>query len=463
MRKTILKSLLISSILISNSAFALQPEIIPLDENLKPIETASQAFSVDNFRLEDALNVAIKQNRSIKNSFHEYQKSEGQVKQARSISGTQITGNFNQTRLDDIGKTTFGGQTFEMGKKDVQKTWLELSQPIFLGSKDKAAIKSARLGREIAQSAHTLTSQQVILETTLQYLNWLLAMEVERVGEKDLELAQAHYDLMEKRFKNELTSNYELLRAEVRLVQTKSLLLQRKNNSKLARLQLLKTLSLPQDLDLKTDSRLEMKELKTSLASDSTQALNLREDLKIKNLQHQISQQSLRSARGEKQPTVALFGQFGTENPSSKSSMGNYERKNYWNAGVAVNFKVLDAGNTKGKIMEAKAAVEQAKNLLKNSQEQTQLEIKNALLTLNTAKEIVISQKENLKQAEEAMRLAKVRFENGIFTQVEMFDAENAYLNANLNYLQSVFSHHRARVSYLLATGKLGREFLLKY
>jgi len=83
-------------------------------------------------------------------------------------------------------------------------------------------------------------------------------------------------------------------------------------------------------------------------------------------------------------------------------------------------------------------------------------------LNLQTAGEIVRAQQEALKQAEEAVRLAGVKYSNGMFTQVEMFDAENAFLNTHLQYLSAVFSHHQARVSYLLATGKLGRDLLAR-
>jgi outer membrane protein TolC len=235
---------------------------------------------------------------------------------------------------------------------------------------------------------------------------------------------------------------------------------QDKNNTLLACSELLTLLSLPIDLPIGTDYRLEIEEIKPTPEANLS-ALTLKEDLKIKKLQAAIAEQGVKSARGEKHPSVNFFGQFGSENPSSKSGFGQLERKSYWNAGLSLNFTLIDAGNTTGKILAAKAMLGKAKNEYEMAIEQTQLEIHQATLNLKTAQEIVTSQKENLKQAEETMRLAKVRYENGMFTQVEMFDAENAYLNANLAYLKAVFSHHQARVSYLLSTGKLGREFSL--
>ena len=431
-----------------------------LDKNLKPLETASLSYDLSDFSMQDAINIALKQNRSIISSREDVRKANGQVKQARSIAGTKVSGNFLQTRLDDVATANLGGQTLELGKKDVQKAYLELSQPLFLGTRDQAAIKTARLGRSISNSAFIFTQQQTIANTILLYLGWVYAKEVERVSEKDLELAQAHFSLVEKRYNNKLASKYELLRAEVRLTQTKSKLAQDKNNTLLNCSELLTLLGLPINQQLETNYRLEIE--KIDLTNEiGSEAFQLKEDLKVKKLQAEIAKQSVKSARGEKHPTVNLFGQFGSENPSSKSGFGQLERKSYWNAGVAINFKLIDAGNTRGKIMESKAALNKAKNEYEQAIEQTKLEIHQAILNLKTAQEIVSSQKENLKQAEETMRLAKVRYENGMFTQVEMFDAENAYLNANLAYLQAVFMHHQARISYLLSTGKLGREFNL--
>ncbi|HMM59757.1 MAG TPA: TolC family protein, partial [Candidatus Rifleibacterium sp.] len=129
-------------------------------------------------------------------------------------------------------------------------------------------------------------------------------------------------------------------------------------------------------------------------------------------------------------------------------------------AGVSVNLPVLDAGFSSGRVLEAKAGLKQSETGYADSVEQAQLEIRKAILSLNTSEQIVNAQKENVKQAEETMRLAKVRYENGMFTQVDLFDAETAWSNARLMYIQSVFLHHQARLSYLLATGRLGRELI---
>lgn len=445
---------------VSVCSYAAEPEIQALGPDLKPLLIASATFDTDDFRLENAIEIVLRDNHTIQNAALAVEKADGQVRQARSIAGMKLGANMTQTRLDEITSANFGGQNVALSKLDNQKIWLELSQPLFLGQKDKSAIRSSRLGRDIAGSSYTLTRQQMILAASIGYYSWLYAREVEDVGRMNQELAQAHYDLVKKRFGAEQASKYELLRAEVRLVQTQSAFLKDQNDAQLARLELLKMLALPLETALNTSCRLEAEILKPDLESDLSQAENLREDLKIKRDEKRLANQAVVAARGEKQPTVALFGQFGSEDPSSKSGFGSLERKSYWLAGVSVNLPVLDAGFSSGKVLEAKSSLKQSETGYADSLEQAQLEIRKAILSLNTSEQIVNAQKENVKQAEETMRLAKVRYENGMFTQVDLFDAETAWSNARLMYIQSVFLHHQARLSYLLATGRLGRELI---
>ncbi|HEY9071435.1 MAG TPA: TolC family protein [Candidatus Ozemobacteraceae bacterium] len=434
---------------------------------IQPGETGSNASApalpVSRFtdlHLADVLRLALERNRTVIGSRQQIEAAEGQVAQARAIIGTKLTGKFTQTRLDEVGSINLGGRTIPTGKQDIQKAYVELAQPLFLGSKDRAALASARLGRAAAVSEDTYTRQQVLRQATMVWLGWLFAREVERVSHKDLDLAEEHHKLVTARFNQDQASKFELLRANVRLAQASSKFRQENNNVDLARLELLRILSLPADLAIGTNDRLTLEEFEADFARDASEAVELREDLRIRRLEARIAAQGLRSARGEKQPSLNVFGQAGSENPSSKSGMGNFVRKSYWNAGLSLEFPLVDAGLRHGKVQEAEARLRVAENAFQDALEQAQVEIRQALLNLQTAREVVQAQEESLKQAEEALRLAGVKYANGLFTQVEIFDAENAYLNTNLLYLQAVYAHHQARVAYLLATGKLGRELI---
>lgn len=447
------------------SAFCAQPETEKKNAEVASVSeenNGSDTVLLKNVGLDDILVLALERNRTLIGSKQQINSADARVLQARSALGTKISGNFRQVRVDDVAKSVVGGKTVDLGKRDSQQAYFELSQPLFLSGKDRWALKSARLGRTIAGAGYTLTGQTVILETTMRWLAWLFAEEAEKVSEKDLELAQAHFDLVTTRYKHQQVSQFEVLRAEVRLAQARSDLRKNQNSSELALLNLVKILDLPVDTPISTSEKLEMQDVEIDLVRDTQEARQLREDLRMKKLEVDIARQSIASARSENQPVISVFAQSGVQDPSSKSSMGNYERKSYWQAGVVANFTLADGGMRKGKIKEAHSRLALAENSLQEAFENADIEIRQAFLTIETAREVVAAQKQALKQAEEALRLAGVRYNNGLFTQVELFDAENAYLATRLQYLQAIFSYRQAFVSYQLATGSLGRDLLIK-
>ena len=433
--------------------------IQPTDENGTIIEKAMPLYDAENFTLDDAIALALYQNKSIKSADIAFDKANTAVGQARAVMGSKLNFNGTQTRL---GYNTIMAATgMEVSKKNNQSLMLEFSQPIYIGNKDKAAVKSARLGRDIASSTKVLTRQNIILGASMNYYSWLFARAVAQVGQEDLNLAQAHFNLVKKNYEAEQTSKYELLRAEVRLSESKSEFIKSQNNARLAKLELLKFLSLPMDTSLDTKEDLTIVDYEADVENDIITAQEEREDLKMKRKAKDIAQQALVAAKGERQPTLAVFAKGGQEDPSSRYS-GAFKRDETWAAGVSLSFPIIDANLAKHKISEAYAQIESAKNDYEDSLEQAKLEIQQAALSLHSSAEIVAAQKENMKQAEETVRLAKVRYENGLFTQVDLFDAENAWSKTKLLYYQAVLGHHQARLSYQLAVGKLGRGLISK-
>lgn len=432
----------------SACAFAEDFAIQPLDDEMNPIENETvlePVYNYEDFQLQDALAIALKQNKNIISAREGIEIANGKVLQARSAAGPQISGKYSFTRLDE---DTPGA------RREPKSLGISLSQPIYLGLKDRAGLKSARIGREISKHSHTLVKQQIVKAVSLSYYGWIYAKEVEEVGKKNVELAQAHYDLVNKRYAAEQASKYELLRADVRLAQTKSEYVANKNSTQLARLTLLNQLSLPSDIPLNTSYKLHMEDILPQIDVDLEVAVKAREDLKISRYQIELAKQGLVKAKGDKRPTIRLVGEAGQNDP--KAATG--KKDGYWQAGVSLSMPIVDAGLSKGEIKEANAGIKQAQINYENSLEATNHEIYASAISLNSAKQVVIAQEENLKQAEETLRLAKVRYENGLFTQVDLFDAETAWSNARLLHINAIYKHHSARLDYLLAVGSLGRD-----
>jgi len=60
-----------------------------------------------------------------------------------------------------------------------------------------------------------------------------------------------------------------------------------------------------------------------------------------------------------------------------------------------------------------------------------------------------------IRQAEEALRMVKLLYENGRATQVELLSAESGLLNAKSAYLSSVFEYNSSILQLKKAINKL--------
>jgi len=92
-----------------------------------------------------------------------------------------------------------------------------------------------------------------------------------------------------------------------------------------------------------------------------------------------------------------------------------------------------------------KAQLHQAEVNLEMVKTAVEFEVRNVLLELGEAVALVESQKENVKQAEEALEIAEERYENGLLTSLEVMDTQLALAQAKTAYLEALCGYLIAR------------------
>ena len=70
-----------------------------------------------------------------------------------------------------------------------------------------------------------------------------------------------------------------------------------------------------------------------------------------------------------------------------------------------------------------------------------ELEVRSAYLNLLEARTLIDVQRETVGQAQESVRIANLRYENGMITSVELTDAQLALSQAEVNRLQSLHDY----------------------
>jgi outer membrane protein TolC len=92
--------------------------------------------------------------------------------------------------------------------------------------------------------------------------------------------------------------------------------------------------------------------------------------------------------------------------------------------------------------------IEGMKNQINNEVEQSRINIRSAVITMD-------EQTKNMQLAEQVYNQTKIKYEQGLGSNLEITNAETDLREAQNNYFTALYDAIVARIDYLKATGKL--------
>ncbi|UCG53501.1 MAG: TolC family protein, partial [Candidatus Latescibacterota bacterium] len=153
-------------------------------------------------------------------------------------------------------------------------------------------------------------------------------------------------------------------------------------------------------------------------------------------------------------PMLELVGNYTVQGQESgKLFPGSDRFAESMGIGLSFSFPIFDGFENRGRVAQARADHSAAKYALQKTEKAVALRLQELFDQLAAEKENLESQSATVAMAEEAYRLALVRFTNGLSTSLELEDAELALTSARLNYTEAVFKYMVARKSFEYAMG----------
>jgi outer membrane protein len=416
--------------------------------------------------LVDALNLALSQNAAILEAKNDLQASYGLVVQTRAVALPQLTANgqYKFTEPNDIETIPIAG----FAQQD--QSWnanIQVVQTIYGGGKLIAAIKAARLTKEQALAQYQTTIQDTLLSVRTAYYDALLAEEQISVHEASVKLLQNEVDDQERRYKAGTVPRFNVLRADVQLANEKPLLIQARNNYRIAKNTLSNLLgyNLPknvlEDVPLNLSDVLDSMPYSVDLPSAIAQALQNRTELVALRKTEQLQKLNIVSARSGYKPQLQIFAGFNWFNaqyavaaPTASPNIPMDQYFSGYNAGAQVSWDIFDGMLTYGKVQQAKSNYDKSKNTLADESRQIELQVRTAYSDFVEANEVLDSQKTVTAEAEEALREARARFDAGTGTQLDVLDAETSLTQARDTNAQALHDYDTARAKLERAIGE---------
>jgi len=332
---------------------------------------------------------------------------------------------------------------------------VSVNLPVYDRGKNWIGLNQAKLDHEAFSLSADRIRQQVIVDIVISYSDALLAHEnLLMVVHKTLEVAKAHFKMVRSRFKSGLVVKNDLLRAEVRIAELKQERLQAQSQVDAANAMLNVAMGVEIDRSFQLQTPLErMSEKPDCLGTWISTSLENRPDLEQIRIQEIIAQKEVKKAKAAHLPGLYLLGSYEI-NSEDFSETGND-----YTVGAIMRFNLFSGFGKQSKVKEAMADVRRTHAMARRLEQDIKVETRQAFFQAQSAFERIGVAKAAVAQADEGLRIVRNRYENGLFTIVNLLDAEVALQQARNNYLRSLHDFKVAMARLNLAAGTVNETF----
>jgi outer membrane protein TolC len=164
-------------------------------------------------------------------------------------------------------------------------------------------------------------------------------------------------------------------------------------------------------------------------------------------------------------PTLAAFGNYGWSTQSSsfsglfKTEQNGPDVADRWYpvsyVGLSLNVPIFSGLQQTYRIQQAKMSLLKTRNTINRAKQGIDLEIKQTALMYLNAVTSLKSQDENRQLAQNVARVTKIKYEQGVGSNIEVIDAENSLREAQINFYSALYDALVAKVDLDKAYGKL--------
>jgi len=400
------------------------------------------------YLLDDCLRMAYKNNTVILKARQEIEVASGKKLQALSEAIPHLRGEAGYTYLNTINSYDTEEGELPLNLHDNYRAGLTLEQNIYKGGKVLAGIKAAQLYDRYSEVFLREAKGTVTFRIKDIFNQLLLALKIVDVRQATVKHMDDTLQTTNTKFQQGSASEFDLITARVRLANSRPPLIKAAN-----RVDILKTILAKEmgwkDQDYEIEGSLDFIPFSGELDDLNRLGLEHRPLIEQITLQEEIMEQNLNASSSGYQPSLSLFATYEGEQP--QYGLPPEDRFEFeWTAGAALKWNIFDGLMTPGRVKEARGQYEQARIETRDTRRTVLLSIKQAYLDLKAAEKAIDSHRETVGQADKAYQIARIRWENGVSTSLELTEAE-------LNLSESSIMLQEALAYYQIALAKLER------
>lgn len=421
---------------------------------------AQEAKDTLVLNLDKALEIALNDNPTIKVAEEEIALKKVAHKETwqNLLPEASISGTWNHTIT--AAEMRLGENTFKMGQDNSNTVngALNISLPLFAPSVYRA-MSMTKTDIELAVEKSRASKQDLVNQVTKAYYQLMLAQDSYEVLKQSYKVAEDNFNIVNAKYQQGAVSEFDKISAEVQMRSIKPNVISAGNAVTLSRVQLKVLMGVTADVEVKIDDSLVNYEtaLFANELEQPLETLEYNTTMKQFDLNRKMLQQNIKSLRTNFMPTLGM--NFSYQYQSLYNDNWNVFDYN-WAGSSSLMFSLsvpLFKASNFTKLKSNRIQIRQLEQNRLDTERKLNMQVTNYRNSMAASSEQVVSNRENVHQAEKAVQIAGKRYEVGKGTVLELNTSQVQLTEAELTYNQSIYDYLVAKADLDMV---LGRDYV---
>ena len=214
-------------------------------------------------------------------------------------------------------------------------------------------------------------------------------------------------------------------------------------------------MGMPQKDELVLTDTLSEEELKSNIL-DSTYDYKNRKEIQLLTIAEKLGGYNVKRYQLSKIPTIAAFASYSK---NAQRNSFNFFNHGDWFTTSIVGFKmsvpIFSGFSRNAQIQQAKYDLQKTRNSIDQMKQNVDYDVEQSRIKMTSAMITLDNQKKNITLAENVYNSTKKKYEQGLGSNQEIYNAQTDLKTAQSNYYSSLYDAISAKIDWLKAAGKL--------
>ena len=420
-------------------------------------QTEQTAQNTLTLTLDKALEIALDENPTIKVAAEEIALKKVASKEAWQSLLPEASLNGSLDHTIKAAEMKLNDMSFKMGQDgtNTANAGLSINLPLFAPAVYRA-MSMTKTDIELAVEKSRASELDLINQVTKAYYQLMLAQDSYEVLQGSYKLAEDNFNVVNAKYQQGAVSEFDKISAEVQMRSIKPNVISAANAVTLAKLQLKVLMGITADVDIKTDDNLTNYEsmLFANQLKEEDMSLDNNTTMKQFELNMKLLEKNVKSLRTNFIPTLSMSFSYQYQslyNPNI--NFFDYTWSNSSSLMFNLSIPLYRASNFT-KVKSARIQMRQLDWNRIDTERKLNMQVVSYRNNMTASSEQVVSNKENVMQAEKAVQIAGKRYEVGKGTVLELNSSQVSLTQAQLTYNQSIYFYLSAKADLDQVLGK---------